>query len=131
MLANTVFIPCNNSLLNLAGIHVSALNPNAVTFFGTTERIFIHFSSSTHHWEVLTKHSKIIVKRVCNTQWSATYDAVSSLVINLVQVISASKELSEGVYENLDTQSGAEAFLIFMMPFTFTVYLFFWNLVLK
>jgi hypothetical protein len=35
-----VFVPCNNHSLNLVGVYVSHLNVQALTLFGTVDRLF-------------------------------------------------------------------------------------------
>ena len=57
-----VFVPCNNHSLNLAGVHAVGVGTQSVTFFGTVEKVYTFFSSSTHRWVVLKEHIPIHVK---------------------------------------------------------------------
>ena len=43
-----VFAPCNNNLLNLAGLHAVGVGTQSVTFFGTVEKVYTFFSSSNY-----------------------------------------------------------------------------------
>ena len=42
------FVPCSNHYLNLCGVHTSAVNASAITFFGVIESLYTFFSSSNH-----------------------------------------------------------------------------------
>ncbi|GBP68314.1 Zinc finger MYM-type protein 1 [Eumeta japonica] len=46
-----LFMPCANHSLNLCGVHSFGSVSSSVTFFGTVERVYTFFSSSTHRWE--------------------------------------------------------------------------------
>ena len=48
-----IFLPCNNHSINLAGVHAVGLGTQSVTFFGTVEKVYTFFSSSTQRWDVL------------------------------------------------------------------------------
>lgn len=62
------FVACTNHSLNLVGVHAASVAVNSVTFFGTLERVFVFFSSSTHRWDVLTTVTKKVVKRLIETR---------------------------------------------------------------
>ena len=47
-----LFSPCSKHSLNLAGLHSAETVVNAVTFFGTIDRLYAFFSSSTHSWKL-------------------------------------------------------------------------------
>jgi hypothetical protein len=79
-----VFVPCNNHSLNLVGVHAAHVNVQAVTFFGTLERLFVYFSSSTHRWEVLKEFVNITVKSHSDTRWSSKAAAVTAIPSQLV-----------------------------------------------
>ena len=42
------FVACTNHSLNLVGVHGASVAIDSITFFGTLERVFVFFSSSTH-----------------------------------------------------------------------------------
>ena len=73
------FVACTNHSLNLAGVHAAEETVNSITFFGTVERVYSFFSSSTHRWDVLQAFAPKRVKRIVQTRWSARNDAVSVL----------------------------------------------------
>lgn len=77
-------MPCGNHSLNLVGVHSASAAVNSVAFFGTAQRVYTFFSSSTHRWNVLSACIKISVKRVSATLWSARCDAVKTLEQTLV-----------------------------------------------
>ena len=44
------FVACSNHSLNLVCLHAASVEVDSVTFFGTLERCYSFFSSSTHRW---------------------------------------------------------------------------------
>ena len=90
-----IFVPCNNHSLNLAGLHAAACTTNAVTFFGTLEKLYAFLSKSTHRWEMLEKHAQITVKRICETRWSARFQAVAPVRCEFASYIEALEELRD------------------------------------
>ena len=77
--SKSMFIPCANHSLNLAGVHAVASSEYSATFFAVVERVYSFFSASSQRWEVLFKHVPIVVKRVIETRWSVHYKAVKAL----------------------------------------------------
>nr|XP_047137629.1 uncharacterized protein LOC124805786 [Hydra vulgaris] len=65
-----IFNGCIDHSLNLCVQHSFAVNASCVTFFGTIDAIYSFFAASTHRWEVLIKHTNILVKRLSTTRWS-------------------------------------------------------------
>ncbi|KAK4880089.1 hypothetical protein RN001_008235 [Aquatica leii] len=51
---NAQYVACSNHALNLVGVQAASVAVNSVTFFGTMDKVFNYFLSSTHHWKVLT-----------------------------------------------------------------------------
>ena len=41
--SKTIFIPCANHSLNIAGVHVVALSEHSSTFFAVLERVYSYF----------------------------------------------------------------------------------------
>ena len=70
------FVLCSNHNLNLCGVHASAVNASAITFFGVIEKLYTFFSSSNHKWKVLSLHLKAMMKRLLTIHWSARYEAI-------------------------------------------------------
>ena len=77
--SKSMFIPCANHSLNLAGVHAVASSEHSATLFAVVEWVYSFFSASTQRWEVLLKHVPIVVKRVIQTRWSAHYKALKAL----------------------------------------------------
>ena len=61
--SETIFFPCANHSLNLAGIYAMALSEHSATFFAVVERVCSFFSASSQRWQVLLKHVPIVVKK--------------------------------------------------------------------
>ena len=64
----TIFSPCANHSLNIAGVHAVASSKHSATFFAVVERVYSSFSAFTQRCKVLLKHVQIVVKRVIDTQ---------------------------------------------------------------
>ena len=126
------FMPCTNHSLNLAGVHATASNANAVTFFGTVEKFYVFLSSSTHRWDILHKHVPAInVKRMCETRWSSRHDAVETVALHLDRIIDALEELRDGDAETVQTIGDAGTILTAILSYSFISYLYLWNPILQ
>ncbi|EFA12671.1 52 kDa repressor of the inhibitor of the protein kinase-like Protein [Tribolium castaneum] len=124
------FVACTNHSLNLAGVHAASVAVNSVTFFGTMERLFLFFSSSTHRWDVLTSATGQDVKRLIETRWSARGDAVSVVRKAYSKILTVLEDLT-GEKENGTTRSDAGVLLAALQSFSFLCFLGFWDSVLK
>ena len=126
------YIPCNNHSLNLAGVHSAQASVIATTFFGTLDRLFVFFSSSTHRWEVFKQYFPgKTVKRTCETRWSSRHDAVDAVKLGFESIVGALEQLRDGGHETANTRSEADIMLSCIMSYTFLAYLAFWKPVLK
>ncbi|GBP34724.1 hypothetical protein EVAR_25728_1 [Eumeta japonica] len=129
----TLFMPCANHLLNLCGVHCFGSVSSSVTFFGTLERVYTFFSSSTHRWGILMKSVGVSVKRLVETRWSAHHDAVKSLKNNFEKLVSTLEDMCDlsSSRENADTREAASTLLPALCDFSFLCYLSFWCEVLE
>ncbi|XP_069077657.1 zinc finger MYM-type protein 1-like [Pleurodeles waltl] len=125
-----MFVPCNNHSLNLAGMHAVGVGTKSVTFFGTVEKVYAFFSSSTHRWDILKKHVPICVKQSCNTRWSSKHEAVCVLAEHTEKIIDALEALRDGPEETSETRGDAGSLLVCIMTYVFFAFLHFWNPVL-
>ena len=126
-----VFVPCTNHCLNLAGVHCAEKVVNAVTFFGTIEKLYILFSASTHRWSIRMSHVSKSVKRVCETRWSSKHDAVDAVASNTEGFVESLEELRDGDSESAETKGDAGNLLVNIMSYSFFSYLHFWSHLLK
>ncbi|XP_065642856.1 uncharacterized protein LOC136074463 [Hydra vulgaris] len=125
-----IFIPCNNHSLNLVGVHAAHVNSQAVTFFGTLEKLFVFFSSSTHRWEVLKEYVKITVKNHSDTRWNSKVAAVTSISTQLEEVLVALEMLRDSSRETLDSRGDAGFFFFAIQRVEFVALLYFWSEIL-
>ncbi|GBP11581.1 Zinc finger MYM-type protein 1 [Eumeta japonica] len=131
--SKTLFMPCANHLLNLCGVHCFGSVSSSVTFFGTVERVYTFFSSSTHRWVILMKSVGVSVKRLVETRWGAHHDAVKSLKNNFERLVSQLEDMCDlsSSRENADTRKAASTLLPALCDFSFLCYLSFWCEVLE
>jgi hypothetical protein len=79
------------------------VNVQALTLFGTVERLFGYFSCSTHRWSVLKDFVNITVKRHSDTRWSSKAAVVNAISRQLEKVIAALEQLCDTLTKTLDT----------------------------
>lgn len=66
------FTPCAAHNLNLLIKDAANSSTIALLFFGTIERIYSIFSSSTQRWDILKKHCNLLtVKKWAETRWES------------------------------------------------------------
>lgn len=123
------FVPCSNHSLNLVCLHAASVEVDSVTFFGTLERCYSFFSSSTHRWEVLITATGKSLKRVQDTRWSARGDAVNVTWHHYKDILVTLEELTEAG-ESLNTRTDAGTLLVSMQSFSFLCFLGLWQPVL-
>jgi len=124
--SKATFIPCTNHSLNIVGVHATASNANAVSFFGTVEKLYVFLSSSTHRRDILHKHgSATNVKRMCETRWSSRHDAVETVALHLDRIIDALEELRDGDAETVQTRGVAGVILTAILSYSlYHIYIF-------
>lgn len=123
------FVPCSNHSLNLVCLHAASVEASSVTFFGTLERCYSFFATSTHRWEVLIAATGKSLKRVQDTRWSARGDAVNMTWNHYKDILVTLEKLTEAG-ESLNTRTDAGALLVLMQSFSFLCFLGLWQPVL-
>ena len=123
------FVACANHTLNLAGVHAAGVSVSSITFFGTVERAYSFFSSSTHRWDIMNAHIPKVLKRIVETRWSARNDAVKVIHSHFDNVIDALEQLT-GIEENSYTRGDANIVIASLTTFPFLCYLGLWGKVL-
>ncbi|KAL4101041.1 hypothetical protein QTP88_021062 [Uroleucon formosanum] len=88
------FTPCVAHNLNLLIKDAANSSTIALLFFGTVERIYSIFSSSTQRWDILKKHCNLLtVKKCAETRWESRLESVKSIRFQFKQLTDALKEL--------------------------------------
>ncbi|KAM3962942.1 zinc finger MYM-type protein 1-like [Aphomia sociella] len=126
-----LFSPCSNHSLNLCGVHAFACVPFSVTCFGTVEKLYSFFSSSTQRWQLLKEKTGKKLKRLSDTRWSAHYESVKVVKENIETIVSSLEHFQDPTKANLDTRSGAILLLPAVCDFTFLTYIQFWLSILE
>ncbi|GBP35161.1 hypothetical protein EVAR_28361_1 [Eumeta japonica] len=126
-----LFSSCSNYSLNLCGVHAFACIPSSVTCFGTVEKLYSFFSSSTQKWQLLKEKTGKKLKRLSDTRWSPHYKSVKVVKENIETIVSSLEHFQDPTKANLDTNSGANLLLPAVCDFTFLTYVQFWLSILK
>ncbi|KAL4097879.1 hypothetical protein QTP88_022582 [Uroleucon formosanum] len=88
------FTPCAAHNLNLLIKDAANSSTIALLFFGTVERIYSIFSSSTQRWDILKKHCNLLtVKKWAETRRESRLESVKSIRFQFKQLTDALKEL--------------------------------------
>ncbi|XP_065650339.1 uncharacterized protein LOC136078494 [Hydra vulgaris] len=124
-----IFIPCAAHNLNLAGVHAGSTLPEMITFFGTVQRLFNFFSSSTIRWEILMKSLKLTLKSFSDTRWSSKANAITSLSLHLSEVKKGLESISNDL-SNPEAVSNAKSLLL-LINYRFICTLSMWNKILQ
>ncbi|KAG8226744.1 hypothetical protein J437_LFUL004395 [Ladona fulva] len=127
---NAQFVACSNHSLNLVGVHAASVAVDSVTFFGTMERVFNYFSSSTHRWKALTDVTGQRVKRLIETRWSSRYEAVAIIKAHYSEILEVLESLSRNTAENAATRSDTGLLLTALQLLSFLAFLGLWSQVL-
>ena len=123
------FVACANHTLNLTGVHAAGVSVSSTTFFGTVERVYSFFSSSTHRWDIMNAHIPKVLKRIVETRWSARNDAVKVIHSHFDNVIDSLEQLT-GIEENSYTRGDANIVIASLTTFPLLCYLGLWGKVL-
>lgn len=126
-----LFMPCANHSLNLCGVHSFGSVSSSVTFFGTLERVYTFFSTSTHRWELLMTNVGVSVKRLAETRWSAHHDATRPIKDNFEMLVSTLELMCDPNKYNVDTRGAASTLLPALCDFSFLCHLAFWCEILE
>lgn len=88
------FTSCAAHNLNLLIKDAANSSTIALLFFGTVERIYTIFSSSTRRWDILKKHCNLLtVKKWAETIWENRLESVKAIRFQFKQLTDALKEL--------------------------------------
>ncbi|XP_035229764.1 uncharacterized protein LOC118201724 [Stegodyphus dumicola] len=94
------WVPCGADSLNLVGTAAAESCLEAVKFFEILQSLYNFFAASPQRWSKLRSlGSKISVKRLSETRWSARYEAVKILCAHYDDDI-------RGILTNISTSEG-------------------------
>ena len=125
-----LFSPCACHSYNLLLGDLAKTCPDAMTFFGIIQRIYVMFSASTQRWSIFTSHVKdLSVKPLSETRWECRVDSVKAVRYQMPQIYDALVEVSEATN---DPKACSEAISLSneMRDFKFIVSVVFWYTIL-
>nr|XP_047133848.1 uncharacterized protein LOC101240817 [Hydra vulgaris] len=116
---------CHNYNLVLGDMAKTCSDP--MTFFGTLQRIYTLFASSTKRWTVFKKHLKdLSVKPLSETRWECRMESVKAVRFQAAEVCDALEELAKST-NDARGKSEAESLVSQMTNYRFLVALCFWH----
>ncbi|XP_075059921.1 zinc finger MYM-type protein 1-like [Mixophyes fleayi] len=122
-------VPCAAHSLNLVGVRAASSSTDMALFFGTVQRLFNFFASSTSRWETLKSILKITLKGHRGTMWQSKAQPIGSLSNQLPGVIEELYKVSEQT-SYPETVSLSES-LVMQINFKFICLLLMWNRILN
>eukprot|EP00795_Rhopilema_esculentum_P009747 gene9747-18255_t len=106
----------------------------AVSFFSTVQEVYTFLAASTHRWNTMqSKLSKreLVVKKICDTRWSARHDAIRALVLAPRSMKETLDEIALDEDQTLSTRNDATSLSEKLESFEFELMAVFWNDLLK
>lgn len=120
------FTPCACHNYNLVLADVVKTCPDALTFFGTLQRLYVLSSSSTKRWSILRKYVKdLSVKPLSDTRWECRIQSVKAVRYQVGEVYDALLEISE-TSEDPQVKSNSESLAHLIKDYKFIVSLILW-----
>ena len=109
------WVPCFAHSLNLVGHCVADCVPGATSFFQFVQNLYTFFSPSTHRWDILLNELRgngfPVLKRLCDTRWSAHSAATSALKKSYDNIRAALISISNDANEEPVTKNEAGSLL--------------------
>ncbi|XP_004205865.3 uncharacterized protein LOC101239811 [Hydra vulgaris] len=121
------YTPCVCHNYNLILGDMAKTCSDAITFFGTLQRIYTLFALSTKRWTVFKKHVKgLSVKPLSETRWECRMESVKAVRFQAAEVCNALEELAKST-NDAQGKSEAESLVSQMTNYRFLVALCFWH----
>ncbi|GFW88722.1 zinc finger MYM-type protein 1 [Trichonephila clavipes] len=77
------FTPCRCHSWNLLLIDAANSSATAKTFFGFINKIYVLFSKSSKHWDIVKTKLKLTLKSLFETWWESRIEAVKAIFLQL------------------------------------------------
>ena len=104
--------------------------PEAMTFFGTLQRLYTLFSASTKRWGIFRKYVKgLSVKPLSETRWECRMESVKAVRYHLAEICDALYDLFKNT-DDAQAKSDAESLCNNVRNYKFIVSLVFWHSIL-
>ncbi|XP_018095803.2 zinc finger MYM-type protein 1 [Xenopus laevis] len=121
------FTSCACHNYNLVLGDMAKTCPDAMTFFGTLQRLYVLFSASTKRWAVFQKHvTGLSVKPLCETRWECRMQSVKAVRYQAGNFYDALVEIAE-TSDDAQARSEAESLAHQIKHYKFLVSLVLWH----
>lgn len=103
--------------MNLIGNSAAESCSEATGFFKNVQCLYNFFSASTYRWSILQKclemktHKPPMVKKICNTRWSARADAIKSIALGFNEIQIALRGYMKTPIKNNQREQKLEIYL--------------------
>lgn len=124
------YVPCAAHSLNLVGTCAAESVTEAVDFFSTLQELYNFFTISTHRWEILVEHTRLRLKSLSQTRWSARHDACYALEKEWPGVIKALEFIAQNRDEKPTTRSEATGLQQKLQHLEMAILVIVWNVIL-
>ncbi|KAK4881740.1 hypothetical protein RN001_005059 [Aquatica leii] len=126
------YIPCAAHSLNLVGTSAAGFCMESVTF-GVVQELYNFFSISTHQWKILkcNLESKLSIKSLSVTRWSARADASKTLYSCYTEIVEVFQTILDDITEKLNTRLEAKGLIDNLTSLETSIMTCFWNRILQ
>jgi hypothetical protein len=124
------FVPCAAHSLNLTGVHATSVNNAALAYFGTVQRFFTFFSSSTADRKMLMNESQTFLKGHSEIRWTSKASGIKAVYTEIIEVCKVLNDIVENVSAKPELISTAQN-LLHQIDFQFLCTLSAWKRILN
>jgi len=121
------YIPCSCHSLNLVVADAASFSKGSISLFGLIQRVYVLFSASVNHWEILKRHiSGFTVKQVCTTRWESRVSAVKAMRYETNNIVNALIKISDSPNADAVLSHEAQCLADNLCEFEFLISLVVW-----
>ena len=130
------YCPCFGHSLNLVGQCTIENCPASFSLFSFIQKVYDFYTASTHRWQkhcqmLRKKDTRLVVKRLSETRWSARADDVKALSSEYTGHIELLTEFSNNTEETLECRRNTSGILVQLKKLDTSIMLVMWNTLLE
>jgi len=127
------FVPCSAHSLNLVVNYAAKITFKIVDFFNIVQELYVYFSASTKHYNILKKKniSNLTLKPLTNTRWESRIESIKPLKYQLGKIYDSLIEINEDETQDINTQLLAQLLCKKIQYFKFVCATIIWYKILS